>query len=168
MPWSELLSLEQTCEQKLQTVTDVINYWLDTIMSKRSIRVHEKDRPWIPVQLKDLIACRQQALASRNRTLYKILRKKVNRERKRYRKTYYTNKIEDLHYSNPCDWWRVVKQICGTPKKTRQDLTSMPHQDLICEEKVLADNINRLVNIISSLDFKCCTSYNISFICANY
>ena len=71
VPWSELLSLEQTCEQKLQTLTNVINYWLDTIMSKHSIRVHEKDRPWIPVQLK-------QALASGNRTLYKILRKKVN------------------------------------------------------------------------------------------
>ena len=68
--------LEQTCEQKLQTLTDVKNYWLDTIMSIRSIRVHEKDRPWISVQLKDLIACRQQALASGNRTLYKILRKK--------------------------------------------------------------------------------------------
>ena len=105
VPWSELLSLEQTCEQKLQTLSDVINYWLDTIMSKRSIRVHDKDRPWIPVQLKDLIACCQQALAWGNRTLYKILRKKVNRERKRYCKTYYTNNIGDLHYSNPRDWW---------------------------------------------------------------
>ena len=139
---AELLSAEQTCEQKLQTLTNVINYWLDTIMSKHSIRVHEKDRPWIPVQLK-------QALASGNRTLYKILRKKVNWERKRYRKTYYTNKIGDLHYSNPRDWWRVVKQICGTPKKTRRDLTSMLHQDLIYEKPVLADNINRaFVNIM--------------------
>ena len=116
VPWSELLSAEQTCEQKLQTLTDVINYGLNTIMPERSIRVHETDRPWISVQLKDLIARRQQALASGNRTLYKILRNKVNRERKRCRKTYYASKIGDLHDSNPRDWWREVKQICGTAK----------------------------------------------------
>ena len=102
VPWSELLSAEQTCEQKLQTLTDVINYGLNTIMPERSIRVHETDRPWISVQLKYLIARRQQTLASGNRTLYKILRSKVNRERKR--KTYYASKIGDLHDSNPRDW----------------------------------------------------------------
>ncbi|XP_068671085.1 uncharacterized protein [Montipora foliosa] len=149
VPWSELLSAEQTCEQKLQTLTDVLNYGLNTIMPERSIRVHETDRPWISVQLKDLIARRQQALASGNRMLYKILRNKVNRERKRCRKTYYANKIGDLHNTNPRDWWREVKQICGTTKTTRRDLTSMLHQDLICEEPVLADNINRaFVNIM--------------------
>ena len=140
MPWSELLSAEQTCEQKLQTLTDVINYGLNTIMPERSIKVHETDRPWISVQLKYLIARRQQALASGNRTFYKILRNKVNRERKRCRKTYYASKIGDLHDSNPRDWWR--EQICETAKTTRRELTSMLHQDLICEEPVLADNIN--------------------------
>ena len=85
MPWSELLSAEQTCEQKLQTLTDAINYELNTIMPERSIKVHETDRPWISVQLKYLIARRQPTLVSGNRTLYKILRNKVNRERKRCR-----------------------------------------------------------------------------------
>ena len=72
-------------------------------MPERSIRVHETDRPWISVQLKDPIARRQQALASGNRMLYKILRNEVNRERKRCRKTYYANKIGDLHDTNPRD-----------------------------------------------------------------
>ena len=103
VPWSELLSAEQTCEQKLQTLTDVINYGLNTIMPERSITVHETDRPRISVQVKDLIARRQQALASGNRMLYKILRNKVNRERKRCLKTYYASKIGDLHDSNPRD-----------------------------------------------------------------
>ena len=78
VPWSELLCAEQTCEQKVQTLTDVINYGLNTIMPEHSIRVNETDRPWISVQLKDLIACRQQALASGKRMLYKISRNKVN------------------------------------------------------------------------------------------
>ena len=52
VPWSELLSAGQTCEQKLQTLTYIINYGLNTIMPERSIRVHETDRPWISVQLK--------------------------------------------------------------------------------------------------------------------
>ncbi|XP_068757688.1 uncharacterized protein [Montipora capricornis] len=101
------------------------------------------------IKLKDLIARRQQALASGNRMLYKILRNRVNLERKRCRKTYYANKIGDLHDANPRDWWCEVKQICGTAKTTRRDLTSTLHQDLICEEPVMADNINRaFVNIM--------------------
>ena len=149
VPWSKLLCAAQTCEQKVQTLTDVINYGLNTIMPEHSIRVNETDRPWISVQLKDLIACRQQALASGKRMLYKILRNKVNRERKRFRKTYYESKIGDLHDYNPRDWWREVKQICGTAKTIRLDVTSMLHEDLICKEPVFADNINwAFVNIM--------------------
>ena len=48
VPWSNLLSSEQSCEGKLSLLTKVINYGLDTIMPVHSIKIHETDRPWVP------------------------------------------------------------------------------------------------------------------------
>ena len=135
VPWSDLLSPDLSCELKLRTLTDIINLGLNTIMSERSTKVYETARPWLSVQLKQLIARRQKTFASGNQYLFKILRNKVNRERKRCRKVYYENKVEGLRASRPRDWWREVKQLCGSTKFTERDL--------VCEDAVLAEKINQ-------------------------
>ena len=62
--------------------------FLDTIMPERSIRVHETDRPWMSSQLKGFISRRQRAFTHGNELLFKMLRNKVNRERKGCRKVH--------------------------------------------------------------------------------
>jgi hypothetical protein len=79
LPWSNLFSTLQSCEEKLKLFTELINLGLDIIMPKLSVKVHESDRPWLTAQFKGLITRRQKALASNNESLYKILRNKVNR-----------------------------------------------------------------------------------------
>ena len=140
VPWSSLLSPAQSCEEKLPILTGVINFGLDTIMPHH---VHESDRPWVSAQLKQLIVRRQKAFASGNKPLFKILRNKVNRERKRCRRVYYENKVKDLQDSKPRDWWREVKQLCGSPKTTGSDLKSLPHPVLVCDKSTLANKINQ-------------------------
>ena len=112
-------------------------------MPERSTKVYETDRPWLSVQLKQLIARRQKAFASGNQYLFKILRNKVNRAPKRCRKVYYEKKVEGLCASRPRDWWREVKQLCGSTKFTERDLKSKLHKDLVCEDAVLAEKINQ-------------------------
>ena len=126
VPWSDLFSSDHSCKDKLSILTEIVNYGLDTIMPERSVRVHETDRPWMNsnCQLKALINRRQKALATNNVPLFKILRNKVNRERKRCRKVYYENKIKGLRDTKPRDWWREVKQFCGTAKATGRDLNN--------------------------------------------
>ena len=108
IPWSSLLSSDQSCEGKLSLLIEVINYGLDTIMPVRSIKIHETDRPWVSTHLKQLIIRRQKAFSSGNQPLFKILRNKVNRERKRCCMVYYENKVKDLQGSKPRNWWREV------------------------------------------------------------
>ena len=72
VPWSDLLSPDLSCELKLRTLTDIINLGLNTIMPERSTKVYETDRPWLSVQLKQLIACSQKAFASGNQYLFRI------------------------------------------------------------------------------------------------
>ena len=51
VPWSSLLSSDQSCAGKMSLLTEVINYGLDTIMPVCSIRILEKDHPWMSSQL---------------------------------------------------------------------------------------------------------------------
>ena len=120
IPWTDLFSTEQSCDEKLSTMTQIISYGLNVIMPERSIRVHATDRPWMNSNLKSLIAHRQKAFTSGNEHLFKLLRNKVNRERKRCRKIYYQNKVQDLCDTKPRDWWRKSKQLCGTAKMNKR------------------------------------------------
>ena len=73
----------------------------------------------------------------------RFLGTKLNRERKRCRWVYYENKVKDLQDSKPRDWWREVKQLCGSPKTTGSDLKSVLHPVLVCDESTLANKINQ-------------------------
>ena len=71
-------------------------------MPERTSTIHPNDRPWIDNNLKLLIKRRQKAFASGNVTLFKLLRiNKINRERKRCRKTYYKLKYINCATLNP-------------------------------------------------------------------
>ena len=57
---------------------------------------------------------------------------------------YYENKVKDLHDSKPRNWWREVKQLCGSVKSSSgRDLTSILHPDLVCDVPTLANKINQ-------------------------
>ena len=52
--WSILNHLE-TCEEKLELFTDIINLGINILMPKRSITLHVNDPPWITANFKILI-----------------------------------------------------------------------------------------------------------------
>ncbi|CAB4005807.1 Hypothetical predicted protein, partial [Paramuricea clavata] len=150
VPWSDLFSPAQSSEDKLNILTDIINFGLNTIMPVSTIKIHESDRPRMNTNLKQLISRRQKAFTSGNNPLYKILRNKVNPACKRCRKSYYVNKVKGVRNSKPCDWWREVKQICGASKIPKRDLTSLLHPNLVRDKVSLAENINSaFVNIVN-------------------
>ena len=142
VPWDTVLSQNESCDDKLAAITRIINYGLDTIMPVRSVKVHQTDRPWVNANLKRLIKKRQQALSSGDMLLFKMLRNKVNRERKKCRAIYYNNKVRDLKDTRPRNWWREVKQLCGSGRSTRKDIRSILRIQIDCTDQELADNIN--------------------------
>ncbi|CAB4037312.1 Hypothetical predicted protein, partial [Paramuricea clavata] len=145
IPWDILSSIPSN-DQKLYFLTSIINYGLNLIMPERSIKVHPNDRPWVNSNLKSLINRRQKAFASDNVTLFKMLRNKVNRERKRCRKSYYQSKVHNLRNTNPRDWWREVKQLCGTSKLNNKSVKDRLHQDLWQETDInLSNKINNVL-----------------------
>ena len=111
-------------------------------MPERSIRIHQTDQPWMTSHLKRLIERRQKAFAAGHDLLYKLLRNKVNRERKRCQMIYYNNKVRDLKDTKPRDWWRAVKQLCGSTKANRPDLRSIMKNEVKCTDQELVDKVN--------------------------
>ena len=53
--WSDLFFPAQSSEDKLNILTDIINFGLNTIMPVSTIKIHESDRPWMNTNLKQLI-----------------------------------------------------------------------------------------------------------------
>ena len=144
VPWAALLNSVHSCKDKLKILTEVFNYGLTLwCPSALSARAHKTDWPWLNNQLKQLIARRQKAFASGNLKLFKILRNKVNPERKRCHKAYYESKVKDMRDSKPRGWWREVKQLSGASQPTRRDLKSILYPALDCETDVLAERINQ-------------------------
>ena len=141
IPWENILSSLRSSDDKLTTFTEIINYGLNTIMPERSIKVNPNDRPWMTSHLKRLILQRQKAFALGNNFMFKLLRNKVNRERKRCRKVYYKKKVGNLLDSKPKDWWREVKQLSGQ-QSTRPDLRSMIRFDVEDSDEGLGNMIN--------------------------
>ena len=91
IPWDSVLSQSESARDKLVPIARVINSSLNIIMSKRSVRVHQSDRPWLNPDLIPLIHNRQRAFSSWDTLLFKLLSNnfKVERERKRCREIYY-------------------------------------------------------------------------------
>ena len=66
IPWENILSSQQSSDDKLTLFTEIIHYGLNTIMPERSVKVHENDGPWSTSTLKRLILQRQKAFAAGN------------------------------------------------------------------------------------------------------
>ena len=141
IPWENILSPLQSSDDKLSIFTEIINYGLNIIMPERPIKVNPNDRPWMTSHLKRLILQRQKAFALGNNFLFKLLRNKVNRERKRCRKVYYKKKVSNLLDSKPKNWWREVKQLSGQ-QSTQPDLRSMIRFDVEDSDEILGNRIN--------------------------
>ena len=54
---------------------------------------------------------------------------------------YYKNKVQDLQHTKPHDWWREVKQFCGTSKAARRDIRSILRTNTESSDQDLANEI---------------------------
>ena len=119
-------------------------------MPERSVKIHVDDCPWITKDLKRLILQRQKAFTAGKMSLFKFLRNKVNRERKRCRKSHYKAKVQQLSDSKPHDWWREVKQLCGL-KTEQKNLRSILRINCDDNDQDLANRINEtFISIMNS------------------
>ena len=125
----------------------IINTGLDIIISLRCKAIHSNEPPWINPALKYLIKRRQKALAHDNLPLFRLLRNRVNRERKTCRGKYYRAKIAHLKEFESAVWWKEVKKLSGMSSAFchPDDFTKtlIHHIDTSPNKQDLANSINK-------------------------
>ena len=138
--WSNLYHTV-SCEQKLELFQDVIRTGLDRFLPCKVVKMHDRDKPWITPAFKELIKTRQKAFFHKEDKLYRQLRNRINRESKRLKSAFLSDKLEHLkHNPDPKKWWDTVKQIAGYPKK--KSFSSLVIGDQVVSGKQLAERIN--------------------------
>ena len=91
----------------------IVKVGLDLVLPLRSKTIHLNEPPWISSSLKSLIRRRQRAHSQGNLLEFRMLRNRVNRERKICRAKYYDAKVSHLKECKPSAWWKEVKKLSG-------------------------------------------------------
>jgi len=123
----------------LQHCHSLLDYYLPLITDK----CHTTDKPWVTIQFRHLIRCRQYALKTGQTARYKVYRKCVQRMSRTLQQKCYARKMEGLCASNPRSWWQSIKQIAGQAVNTTQPLIVPVNQLHDSDVQALVDSANR-------------------------
>ena len=115
-----LVDSKSSCEEKVNMLEKIVNTGMDTLLPVRSKTVVINEPPWVNQSLKKMIRGRQKALAQGDFVTFRILRNRINRERKTCRAKYYDSKVRHLKDCEPANWWKEVKKLSGKSAATSQ------------------------------------------------
>ena len=107
------IAAEESCERKVSMLQTILQTGLDIIFPLKSKTVYPNEPPWINSTLKKLIKKRQRALNQGDHAEFKLLRNRVNRERKMCRFKYYECRVQHLKECSPAGWWAEIKRLGG-------------------------------------------------------
>ena len=107
------IAAEESCERKVSMLQTIIQTGLDIILPLKSKTVYPNEPPWINPTLKKLIKKHQRALNQGDHAEFKLLRNRVNRERKMCRSKYYECRVQHLKECSPAGWWAEIKRLGG-------------------------------------------------------
>ena len=122
--WEELYRL-QTCEEKVRHFTEVIQCVFQTFFPSKTVKRHNKDKPWVTDYYRDLIAQRQYAWMSGNMLQFRKLRNKINRLSRKLEKNFYKRKVEHLKSADNRSWWKHMKILLGMSASSEKPLVSL-------------------------------------------
>ena len=130
-----------SCEQKLELFEDIINAELDCFLLAKTVKLHEKDKPWVTPEFKKIIQARQKVFHDGKSLHYRWLRNQINRETKKLRSTFLEKKLAQLKLNpNPKKWWQSIRQLSEYPRK--KVLSTLVVGNQVVSGKTLAENVN--------------------------
>ena len=97
-----------------------VNTALDHFFPIKTIWFHPTDKPWITAYIKKLIKKRQQAFHSGNIQMWRIYRRKVQKEISGRKKNFYAEKVQNTRKDDACQWWRTVNTMSGCFRSSSQ------------------------------------------------
>ena len=114
-----------SCEEQLQMFTSNINELTDKHFPTKTVVRQTTEKPWVSDKFRDLIHQLKHSWKAGDQALYRLYRNKVGRLRKSLKQTYYDKHTNGLKLSNPCKWWKGMKELlecqkvsCASPRQS--------------------------------------------------
>ena len=139
--WESLYHTDPVADKEAFFTSAIQNLY-EVHFPVKEIKLHEKDKPWITEQYKNLIFRRQRAKEQGDMITYRSLRNQINRMTPTLRAKFYNNKIKHLKRENNKRWWNDIKPFIGIKSKNNTPLKQLAEQE--CEGNMgkLVENIN--------------------------
>ena len=99
------IAREESSERKVSMLQTILQTGLDIILPLKFKTVYPNEPPLVNPTSKKLIKKRQRALNQGDHAEFKLLRNRVNRERKMCRSKYYECRVHHLKKCSPAVWW---------------------------------------------------------------
>ncbi|KAK7151638.1 hypothetical protein R3I94_008091 [Phoxinus phoxinus] len=113
-------------EAKVSAFTSTIRSILDRTIPFKKVSITDNDKPWMTIQIKDLIKDRQLAFCSGNKTTYSKRKITIAKKIKNAKKQYYIHEVEELQSTKPKQWFKSVKALMGM-EGNKSDMVSQDH-----------------------------------------
>ena len=131
-------------DHNTEVLTDYINFCIDMLVPKKSIKCFGNNKPWVTKDLKILLNKKKHFLAIKDREQLKIIQKEIDKnitDSKRKHKV----KVEGLFKHDAKSAWRGVKQLSGMTK------TEYKHD--VDDVKQFCDELNIFYSRFDKHDF---------------
>ena len=137
-----------SCQEKYAIFERIMLPLLEKHFPVKTVTRVESEKPWVTDSFREAVRQRQEAFRS-NKSLYPVLRNKVNRLRKSLRKQHYSNFVSNLDDRQHHNWWKEVKSLTGQ-QSNGDPLCTLKDSIAGGDETLLAEMINTFFASVSS------------------
>ena len=74
-----------TVDELTETVTDYINFCVETVIPSKTVKIFANNKPWVSKELKTVVNEKKRAFYSGDRAKVKVVQRQINNEIKRCR-----------------------------------------------------------------------------------
>ena len=139
--WETLYQTDPV-EEKESFFTNAIRELYELHFPSKVIKLHDKDKPWVTENYKNLIFRRQRAKQMGDMTTFRELRNQINNTTPTLKSKYYNHKIKHLKKENNRKWWRDIKPLIGIKVKDDTPMRKLAENECGGDVDQLVENIN--------------------------
>ncbi|GFR61387.1 hypothetical protein ElyMa_005431600 [Elysia marginata] len=126
--WTIFTETANSIHELADTVCSYINFCVDTVVPKKTIRVYSNNKPWVTKEIKDVLNRKKLAYKNNNRdekiSVQKELKTVIRKGKDDYRK-----KIKNYFKNNNMkDVWKGMSLMSGRKRKKEHDLLNCTRQ----------------------------------------
>ena len=156
LSWQSIYN-EKCPSKKADLFENILMKKIEEIFPMKSIRVNEKDKPWVDEKLKNIDRRRKREYNKNKKSdKWKSLNIEFLERAERLKLDYNKNVVEDLKSSNIGQWYSKLKRMSGVSKVRDEKITVEALSEIPTNQQseIIADRFAEISNMYKPLEMK--------------